>query len=71
MLSTCTFSDFNVKSGLTQKRKTGLLINEIILYYKKKESQITYTFVNDEFLYQMNVDYLQHDTYTGRYIHQR
>jgi rRNA maturation RNase YbeY len=49
---------------LKQKRRLGAFVNELILYYKKKESNLSYVFVSDDYLLQMNQQYLQHDTYT-------
>jgi rRNA maturation RNase YbeY len=49
---------------LTQKRRLGAFVNNLIDYYKKKESILTYVFVSDDYLLQMNQQYLQHDTYT-------
>ncbi len=63
-MSRCTFSDHDVKSLLKQKRRLGAFIHELILYYKNKESSISYVFVGDEFLLKMNQQYLQHDTFT-------
>ncbi|MBK7762692.1 MAG: rRNA maturation RNase YbeY [Bacteroidetes bacterium] len=63
-LSNCSFFEHEVKSGLKQKRKLGKFINRLLLHYRQKANLVTYTFVSDEHLYQMNVQYLQHDTYT-------
>jgi probable rRNA maturation factor len=63
-MSRCTFTDHEVKSMLTQKRRLGAFVNNLIDYYKKKESILTYVFVSDDYLLQMNQQYLQHDTYT-------
>lgn len=62
--STCVFSEHEVKSGLTQKRKLGKFINALLWHYRSKASFVSYTFVSDEHLYQMNMTYLHHDTYT-------
>ena len=37
---------------------------EVIRLEKKQLRRLTYIFCSDEYLYQLNVDYLQHDTYT-------
>lgn len=63
-MSRCTFTDHEVKSMLKQKRRLGAFVNNLIDHYKKKESILTYVFVSDDYLLQMNQQYLQHDTYT-------
>ncbi len=62
--SWCNFSDHQIRSGLKNKRQLGRFVNELIATITKKESGLQYTFVSDEFLLQMNQEYLQHDTYT-------
>ncbi len=62
--SRCRFNEHMIRSGLTQKRKLGSFINTLIVYYKRKENNISYTFLSDEDLLSMNTQYLQHDTYT-------
>lgn len=63
-MSQCTFADHNVRSGLKQKRKLSLFIPTIINEYKCADSSISYVFVTDEHLWEMNKVYLNHDTYT-------
>lgn len=62
--SSCTFIDYQVKSGLTQKRKLGSFVNQMIYYYTQKQSIISYIFSDDDFVLRINKDYLNHDTYT-------
>jgi rRNA maturation RNase YbeY len=62
--SHCSFTDQEIISGLKQKRKLGRFINELIFHYTKKESQVAYVFSTDEFVLNINQEYLQHDTYT-------
>lgn len=62
--SHCSFTDQEIVSGLKQKRKLGRFINELIYHYTKKESQVAYVFSTDEFVLNINQEYLQHDTYT-------
>lgn len=64
MLSSCIFTDHQVRSKLKQKRKLGKFINELIYHYTQKSNQVSYTFVDDAFLFEMNMKHLQHDTYT-------
>lgn len=63
-LTKCVFSDVDIQSGLVQKRKLGAFIQQLIFNYTKKNSALSYNFVQDETLAQMNRDYLQHDTLT-------
>lgn len=60
----CIFTDHEVKSGLKQKKKLGAFIHSLLFHYLKKNSQINYTFVSDDFLLSMNQTHLNHDTYT-------
>ena len=60
----CIFTDHEVKSGLKQKKKLSAFIHSLLFHYLKKNSQINYTFVSDEFLLSMNQTHLNHDTYT-------
>lgn len=62
--SSCIFTDHEVNSGFRQKRKTGSFINHLIASYRKKSSIVSYTFVSDEDLLEMNITHLNHDTYT-------
>jgi len=63
-MSQCTFAEHNVSSGLKQKRKLRRFIPIIINEYKHSECSISYVFVSDEHLWEMNKVYLNHDTYT-------
>ena len=63
-LTNCVFSDVDIQSGLVQKRKLGAFIQQLIFTYTKKNSALSYNFVQDETLAQMTRDYLQHDTLT-------
>lgn len=49
---------------ISAKRKLGAFIQQLIFNYTKKNSALSYNFVQDETLAQMNRDYLQHDTLT-------
>jgi rRNA maturation RNase YbeY len=62
--SSCKFNDYEINSGLKQKRKLGIFIGELLLHYTQKESSLQYIFVSDDYLLDMNLKYLQHDTYT-------
>lgn len=60
----CQFTDHGVRTALGEKIKLGTFVLDLIQHYRKKPAQLQYTFVNDTFLYEMNLQYLQHDTYT-------
>jgi probable rRNA maturation factor len=63
-MSKCTFTDLDVRSRLTQKRRLSAFLQKLVRTYLKKDCYIQYTFVSDEYLLYMNQSYLQHDTYT-------
>jgi probable rRNA maturation factor len=54
--------DTNYK--LLNKRKLELWIKSVISSYKKSIGEINFIICSDEHLHQMNVEYLDHDTYT-------
>lgn len=60
----CQFTNHGVRTALGGKIKLGAFVLDLIQHYRKKPAQLQYTFVTDEFLYEMNLQYLQHDTYT-------
>lgn len=62
--SCCSFTDQEIVSGLKQKRKLGCFVNELIFFYTKKQSDVSYIFSTDKFVLNINQEYLQHDTYT-------
>ena len=62
--SSCQFTDHEIVSKLKGKRILGLFVNQLVLHYTSKENILQYVFVTDEFLHEMNLKYLQHDTYT-------
>jgi len=59
----CSFHDYDVRSGVTQKRKIALLVKKI-LEKKKADYNINYILCSDEYLLNMNKEYLQHNTLT-------
>lgn len=63
-MSACTFTDRGVRSGLRQKRALGEFILRMVKSYTRREAVLSYVFVDDETLLDMNRQYLQHDTYT-------
>lgn len=62
--SSCQFTDHEVVSKLKRKRLLGIFINRLVFHFTQKENILQYVFVTDAFLYEMNMKYLQHDTYT-------
>lgn len=60
----CSFIDHDIHSSLKQKRKLSLFIQNLIFEYTKKVAQLQYVFVSDEYLLQLNQEYLTHDTLT-------
>ena len=59
----CSFHDFDIRSGVKQKRKIALLVKEI-LKKKRENYNINYVFCTDEYLLSINKDYLNHKTLT-------
>lgn len=54
----------NINFELEQKEKITAWIEKIIADKKAKYHAITYIFCDDSFLHQINMEYLNHDTYT-------
>ncbi len=52
--------DFKVKNALKLKN----WLKNIILSQNYTVGELNYIFCNDEYLYNINMEYLQHDTYT-------
>lgn len=64
MSSSISFHSEDVDFQLENEQKLIDWINLTIQQEEKSATEITYVFCSDEFLYQMNLDYLNHDTYT-------
>ena len=60
------FYEQDVESGLKNKRKLSAFIDGIISNYRKevKTASLSYIFCTDEFLLEMNQNFLDHDTFT-------
>ncbi len=60
------FHEQEVKSGLKNKRKLSVFLDELVLAHLEgiKKTDLNYIFCTDDFLLQMNKQYLQHDTLT-------
>ncbi len=54
----------NVKMPKINKTKCSKWIKDIALSHDKKIGEIVYIFCSDEYILQVNKDYLQHDYYT-------
>ena len=61
-----TFYEHEIKSGLKNKRKLSVFIDVLISRYVKsiKSAEITYVFCSDQFLLEMNKNFLNHDSFT-------
>lgn len=59
------FHDHNVKSGLKDRRKLSAFLHTLIQDYRKiAKVKIDYIFCSDEYLLEINQQFLQHDSYT-------
>lgn len=54
----------DIKFDLQQKQKRKNWLKRLALSEKFKVGELNYIFCSDEYLYQINVDYLNHHTYT-------
>jgi len=54
----------DVKEVRIPKRKVRTWVNQCITSHNKKLGNINYIFCSDEYLRQINVEYLKHDYYT-------
>jgi len=61
-----TFTENETRSGLQQKRKLSTFLDELLKTHLKevKKIRLNYIFCTDEFLLDMNLKYLGHDTLT-------
>jgi probable rRNA maturation factor len=60
----CQFFDDSAQSNLKNKNALSKFITESIFNQTAKASSLTYIFVSDDALLQMNQQFLQHDTLT-------
>lgn len=58
------FFEEDIKFSLTEKNKNKKWLREIALIEGYKFGDLNYIFCSDEYLYKMNVDYLNHNTLT-------
>ncbi len=59
----CSFHDYDIRSGIKQKRKIAFLVKEI-LKKKRADYNINYIFCSDDYLLDINKEYLKHKTLT-------
>ncbi|HLT08846.1 MAG TPA: rRNA maturation RNase YbeY [Cyclobacteriaceae bacterium] len=58
------FFQEDISFNLPQKIKTKKWLNQIALEEGFRITELNYIFCSDEYLHAINVDYLNHDTYT-------
>lgn len=58
--------EFNYETDfeLTDEETYSAWVNSIILSEAKEEGEINYIFCDDDYLHKINVEYLNHDTFT-------
>jgi probable rRNA maturation factor len=61
-----TFYEHQVKTGLNNKTKLSAYIDGVISSYMKnvQTADLTYIFCSDDFLLEMNKNFLEHDAFT-------
>lgn len=64
MLSSITFHSEDVDFHLVNEKKTIKWIKDSIKNETKIVGEISYIFCSDEYLHKMNLEYLNHDTFT-------
>ena len=58
------FFEEDIKFSLKEKNKTKRWLRDIAKLQGFKIGELNYIFCSDEYLYQINVEYLNHNTYT-------
>jgi len=60
------FYEHDAKSGLKDKRRLSVFIDVLVSKYMKemRTADLSYIFCSDDFLLEMNKNFLDHDTYT-------
>lgn len=60
------FYEQEVKAALKDKRKLSAFLDALVACYRKvtRKTDLTYIFCSDDYLLQMNQQFLQHDTFT-------
>ncbi len=63
-MSKCAFHDLDVNSILLEKRKLGSFLKKMIKIYTNKKCDLNYIFCSDDYLIQLNKQFLKHNTFT-------
>jgi rRNA maturation RNase YbeY len=63
-MASIRFFTEDIQFKLLHPRKTGNWIKETILKEKKEQGNLNFVFCSDEYLHSINVQYLNHTTYT-------
>lgn len=58
------FFNEDISYALKDKKKLKKWVQAVIEHHHKSLGEINFVFCSDDYLYKMNVDYLQHDTLT-------
>jgi probable rRNA maturation factor len=60
------FYEYNVSAKLKDKRKLSAFLDSLVNKYvkKNKKAELTYIFCTDDYLLQINQQFLKHDTFT-------
>lgn len=60
------FYEQDVKSGLKDRRMLSAYLDNLVAHHRReiKKTQLTYIFCSDEYLLEMNQQFLNHDTLT-------
>ena len=59
-----TYNSENIKMPAIRRRDTSAWIRRVAATYGKKVGEVGYLFCDDEYILQVNREYLQHDYYT-------
>ena len=61
-----TFNEHGVKSGLKNKRRLSVFLDELVQQHRTDmlKTKLNYVFCTDEYLHSLNQQYLNHDTLT-------
>jgi rRNA maturation RNase YbeY len=59
-----TYLSEDIKLPKIEKRKTSKWIQQVALQYGKKINEISFIFCSDNYILQVNKEYLKHDYYT-------
>ncbi len=63
-MSKCAFHNLDVNIILLEKRKLASFLKKMIKNYTKKNCELNYVFCSDDYLIQLNKQFLHHNTLT-------